>query len=119
VPKIRRQNLPNAVLQHLLDRVDQRDITSDQLGLLANWLSSQPEVPQGQWYIRFQGITVCGEGELVKTFLTPLQIPYGKEINNPADVAPLRKLPSPAVTPQQPYRPPPLPPRPGGGPSTG
>ena len=28
----------------------------------------------------FYGMTVCGEGELVKTFLTPDQVPYGKEV---------------------------------------
>jgi len=36
---------------------------------LADWLDSEPEVPEGRWFKRFSGMTVCGEGELVKTFL--------------------------------------------------
>jgi hypothetical protein len=38
MPKIRRRSLPPALLQHLLDRVQQRSIAADQLGLLAAWL---------------------------------------------------------------------------------
>jgi hypothetical protein len=33
MPNVRRQNVPPALLQHLLDR--------------------EPEVPEGQWYARF------------------------------------------------------------------
>jgi hypothetical protein len=80
MPKIRRQNLPPSLLNHLLDRVKQRQISPDQLGALADWLDTEPEVPQCKWFKRFSGITVCGEGELVKTFLIPGQIPTGTEI---------------------------------------
>lgn len=80
MPKVRRQNLPPALLQHLLDRIQQRSITPDQLGLLASWLDHTPEVPAGRWFKRFPGMTVCGEGELVKTFLTPGQTPSGDEL---------------------------------------
>ncbi len=80
MPKIRRQGLPPALLQHLLDRIQQRHVTSDQLGLLANWMDGEPEVPVGRWFKRFPGMTVCGEGELVKTFLTTSQIPVGLEV---------------------------------------
>jgi hypothetical protein len=34
MPKIRRQNLPPALLQHLLDRIRQRSIPASQLGIL-------------------------------------------------------------------------------------
>jgi len=81
VPKIRRQNLPPALFQHLLDRIRDRSISADQLGLLAVWLDRQPEVPADRWFKRFPGMIVCGEGELVKTFLTPSQAPVGREIN--------------------------------------
>lgn len=57
MPKIRRQNLPPALFQHLLDRVQQRKITGDQLELLARWLDAEPEVPEGEWYKRFSGMT--------------------------------------------------------------
>ena len=80
MPQVRRHNLPPALLQHLLDRIQQRQITADQLGALADWLDTSPEVQEGEWFRRFSGMTVCGEGELVKTFLTPDQVPYGKEV---------------------------------------
>jgi hypothetical protein len=81
VPKVRRQSLPPALLRHLLDRIQHRAIPADQLGLLAAWLDTQPEVPVGRWYKRFPGVTVCGEGELTKTFLLPEQVPVGEEID--------------------------------------
>ena len=80
MPKVRRQNFPPALLQHLLDRIQQRHIPASQLGLLAVWLDTQPEVPARRWFKRFAGMTLCGEGELVKTFLTPGQLPEGEEI---------------------------------------
>lgn len=81
MPKVRRQNLPPALLQHLLDRIQQRHIPANELGLLAVWLDTHPEVPTGRWFRRFPGMTVCGESELVKTFLTPGQLPEGEEIS--------------------------------------
>ena len=80
MPKIRRQNLPPALLDHLLDRIRSRRISADQLGLLADWLDSEPEVPNGRWFKHFPAMIVCGEGELVKTFLTANQTPTGKEV---------------------------------------
>jgi len=80
MPKIRRQNLPPALLNHLLDRIRLRQISAEQLGFLADWLDTEPEVPEGKWFKRFSGMIVCGEGELVKTFLTANQIPTGKEV---------------------------------------
>jgi hypothetical protein len=80
MPRVRRQNVPPALFQHLLDRVQNRKIPASQLELLAKWFDSEPEVPHGQWYKRFSGMTVCGEGELVKTFLLPGQAPKGQHI---------------------------------------
>ena len=80
MPKVRRQSLPPALLQHLLDRIQQREISATQLGLLADWLDRQPQVPAGRWFKRFPAMTVCGEGELVKTFLTVGQAPVGDEV---------------------------------------
>ena len=80
MPKIRRRNLPPALLQHLLDRIEARDISAEQLGAFAQWLDLEPEVPTGRWFKRFSGMTVCGEGELVKTFLRAGQIPLGEEL---------------------------------------
>jgi hypothetical protein len=80
MPKILRHHLPPALFQHLLDRIHERKIPAGQIELLARWLDAQPDVPQGPWYKRFSGMTVCGEGELIKTFLLPGQHPTGKRI---------------------------------------
>jgi hypothetical protein len=80
MPRVRRQNVPPALFQHLLDRIHSRKIPASQLEWLAKWLESEPEVPEGQWYKRFSGMTVCGEGELIKTFLLPGQSPKGRHI---------------------------------------
>jgi hypothetical protein len=80
MPKIRRQNLPPALLNHLLDRIRSREISAEQLGLFADWLDTEPEVPNEYWFKRFPSMTACGEGELVKTFLTANQTPIGTEV---------------------------------------
>jgi hypothetical protein len=81
VPKVRRQNLPPALFQHLLQRIQSRKIPATQLELLATWLDTEPDVPDGEWYKRFSGMTVCGEGELIKTFLLPGQPAKGKRVS--------------------------------------
>ena len=80
MPKIRREHLPPALLYHLLDRIHSPEISADQLGMLADWLDTEPEVPDEKWFKRFPGMIVCGENELVKTFLRVGQVPTGKEI---------------------------------------
>jgi hypothetical protein len=79
MPKIRRR-LPEPLLVHLLTRMRQRHISNEQIILLARWLDNEPEVPNGKWFKNFPGMTVCGEGELMKTFLQPGQIADGREI---------------------------------------
>ena len=79
MPKIRRQNLPPALYAHLLARVQQRNISDQQLRLLLRWVDTQPEVPPGRWFKRFSDLIVCGEGELIKTFLLPDQAATGEE----------------------------------------
>ena len=80
MPRIRRQKLPEALLRHLLERVRQREISHEKIVLLAQWLDANPEVPEGKWFKQFPGMTVCGEGELIKTFLQPGQLPAGQEL---------------------------------------
>ena len=80
MPRIRRSHLPRPLYAHLLERVKSRNISADQLGLFADWLSTQPAVPEGKWFKTFPGMTVCGEGEFIKTFLLPGQAPDGREI---------------------------------------
>jgi hypothetical protein len=80
MPKIRRQHVPPALLNHLLDRIASREISADQLSQFADWLVTEPEVPERSWFKRFPEMIVCGEGELVKTFLRPGQVPAGEEV---------------------------------------
>ena len=80
MPRVRRQNVPPALFQHLLDRVQSRKISASQLTLLAKWLDGEPEVPEGLWYRQFSGMSVCGEGELIKTFLLPGQAAKGQRV---------------------------------------
>ena len=80
MPKIRRQNVPPTLLNHLLDRVFEREISADQLGQFADWLATEPEVTEGRWFKRFPDMIVCGEGELVKTILRIGQVPTGEEV---------------------------------------
>jgi hypothetical protein len=81
MPRIRRHGVPRGVLDHLGARVVDRQIGADQLTLFAQWLNGEPEVPVGPWFKRFPGMIVCGEGELVKTFLRLGQVPSGQEVN--------------------------------------
>lgn len=80
MPRIRRSNLPPAVLDHLLDRIRDREISPSQLRLMAEWMDTDPEVPEGRWFKRFPEMCLCGDGDLVKTFLRAGQLPDGQEV---------------------------------------
>ena len=80
MPKVRRDNLPRALFRHLADRVREREISSEQLEQFFEWLELEPDVPEGAWFKRFGSMTVCGQGQLVKTFLTAAQTPFGREL---------------------------------------
>ena len=80
MPKVRRRNVPRALVAHLEDRVRNREIPIGQLQLLSEWLTGEPEVPVGKWFKRFPGMIACGEGELVKTLLRLGQVPTGQEL---------------------------------------
>jgi hypothetical protein len=80
MPRIRRHNLPPQLLAYLMDRIKRRNISADQLGRLAGWLDAEPEVPDGRWFKHFSGLTVCGEGELIKAVLQAGQIATGEEL---------------------------------------
>jgi hypothetical protein len=81
VPQVRRKDIPPALFAHLLDRIQERRIGARQLELLAERLDGEPrEVPTGPWFKRFSGMTVCGAGDLIKTFLLPGQSPKGTPV---------------------------------------
>jgi hypothetical protein len=78
--KVQRSDIPRPLLEHLLLRVRDRDIEEGAVQSLAAWLDTNPEVPTGSWFKRFSTMTVCGDGALIKTFLTPAQAPFGDEL---------------------------------------
>jgi len=80
MPKILNHDLPAGVMFHLIQRVRDRDISAAQLQMLSDWMNEGPEVPHGRWFKRFPGMTACGEGEMVKTFLLPHQAATGEEV---------------------------------------
>ena len=80
MPKIRRKDLPLGLFNHLVDRISEREISANQLEEFANWLDTEPDVPEGRWFRKFSGMCVCRQGDLVKTFLIESQIPIGTEI---------------------------------------
>ena len=80
MPKVQRRDVPRPLFEHLLLRVHERSIGAEAIESLASWLDTDPEVPVGPWFKRFSSMTVCGEGSLVKTFLTPSQAPFGNEL---------------------------------------
>jgi hypothetical protein len=49
--------------------------------VLADWLATEPEVPEGKWFKRFPAVIVCGEGDLIRTFLQFGQAAAGEEVN--------------------------------------
>jgi hypothetical protein len=81
MPKVLRSRIPEPVFRHLIRRARDRQIPSDQIVLLAQWLDTNPTVPNGRWFKKFSRFTVCGEGELVKTLLLPSQLPDGQELD--------------------------------------
>ena len=66
------------MLDHLLIRVRDREISKEQLGLLALWLKTDPEVPSGPWFKRFPGMIACGEGSLSRSSRASVRHPWAK-----------------------------------------
>jgi hypothetical protein len=67
-------------MEHLVERFREGRISVADFDALRDWLASNPEVPNGEWYKRFPRFTLAGEGEVPKTFLTPGMVPRGKEV---------------------------------------
>ena len=80
MPRIQFADLPRAVWEHLLKRVDERAISINDLLRLQAWARSQPEAPEGDWYKDFGSFKLCGQGEYPKTFLVKGMKPFGQEI---------------------------------------
>lgn len=80
MPKIRFANLPAELRSHILRRIDERAIKLPDLMRLQEWVASEPEAPDGNWYKDFGSFKLCGTGEFPKTVLTSEMEPFGEEI---------------------------------------
>ena len=81
MPKIARwENFPEAVRQHLVDRMRDRAITISDLNQLRLWMDTSPEVPVDDWYKDFGSFKICGRGALAKTFLLRGQAAKGEKL---------------------------------------
>ena len=67
LPRISFSNLPRAVWQHLLERVEERQVSLADLIALQAWVTTGPEAPKDDWYKDFGSFLLCGTGELPKT----------------------------------------------------
>jgi hypothetical protein len=55
-------------------------ISYDDVAFLADWLAANPEVPTGKWFKAFSSFFVCGEGEMITTFLPKGRLPERVEV---------------------------------------
>ena len=80
MPKIQFSNLPRAVWLHLLQRVEERQISVNDLLALQEWVKTSPVGPDGDWYKDFRSFCLCGSGHLPKTVLEKGMKPFGTAI---------------------------------------
>jgi hypothetical protein len=72
--------LPQAIRDHLAERMRDRKISLDDLNRLRLWIDSKPEVPEGSWFKDFGSFKLCGEGGYPKTFLLAGQTAKGRKL---------------------------------------
>jgi len=63
------------VLRYRQGRISSADFLE-----LKHWLESDPDVPNGKWYKRFESGTLAGNGEMPSTFLAPEMVIEGEEV---------------------------------------
>jgi hypothetical protein len=73
-------NLPDAVRQHLIERMRDRAINVSDLDRLRLWVATRPYVPEGDWYKDFGSFKICGSGPYPKTFLVRGQVAKGEAL---------------------------------------
>ena len=97
MPKIARwDDFPEAVRQHLVERMRDRAISITDLHRLRLWVETKPVAPEGEWYKDFGSFKICGRGALAKTFLLRGQPASGKR--TPIELpSPIYALPNPSA----------------------
>lgn len=81
MPRIEFHDLPFEIERHFLRKVRKRALTDEDVRVLIEWLVTEPEGPEGEWYRRFDRFILCGEGPYPKTVLEPEMNPYGIELD--------------------------------------
>lgn len=81
LPKIRFSDLPRGLWQHLLQRIQEREIALADLMRLQEWVKSEPQAPEGDWYKDFGSFKLCGSGEYPRTVLTKGMAAFGQKID--------------------------------------
>jgi hypothetical protein len=79
LPKIQFFSLPRPVWEHILARVEERQVSlhsSPFAGLGEIW----PYAPDGDWYKDFGSFMICGSGEFPKTVRAEGMRPFGTRI---------------------------------------
>jgi hypothetical protein len=71
---------PRRILDRLIERYHDGRIAATDFLELKHWLESDPDVPQGKWFKRFESGTLAGQGEMPSTFLTPGMVVEGEEV---------------------------------------
>jgi len=72
--------LPRPVWEHILARVEQRQISLQDLRRLQEWVNADPLAPEGDWYKDFGSFLICGTSEFPKTVLIKGMVPFGTRI---------------------------------------
>ena len=80
MPTIEWTGLPEALREHLFERLRERRISVDDLYRLKQWRETEPEAPDGPWYKDFGSFKICGDGKYQKTFLLRGQPALGKKL---------------------------------------
>lgn len=81
MPKIEKWDcLPAGVREHLVKRMHDRSVSVADLYKLKQWIESEPEVPETEWFKDFGSFKICGSGALPKTFLRRDQLAKGEPL---------------------------------------
>jgi hypothetical protein len=80
MPKIKKPP-PMKILDHPVKRFREGRISSSDFLELKHWLESDPDVPDGKWFKRFETGFLAGNGEEPSTFLAPGRAVEGDEVH--------------------------------------
>jgi hypothetical protein len=73
-------DFPVNVRNHLVERMLDRSISLEDLNKLRQWIETQPDGPEADWFKDFGSFELCGKGALPKTFLLAGQAAKGKSL---------------------------------------